>query len=296
MFYNIKCWGSGTTSSKLTIDGVEKTGILLSSSYILDGTNLNTSHSFYNTSACIHDNIVHIFGGNYDGEITNKHFIIEDEDFKYIDDMPIYPTSAESISFGGKIHVFTNQNQHYTWNEKDGWVREMDLPFESSTIASVVYRNDLFLFDDNGSLYEYDSGSFIEKDNCSLTGTHFKVVTFNGKIHVLGPFRESFHYTWDYRHGFVKLDDLPTSVYYNPVVVDSKYIYILGNGANEVETDDIFIYDGKTWKKSGMSIPYKIDGGTAVHDGENISYLIGGNTTDDTTKNFRKLFKKIYVL
>ena len=302
MFYNIKSWGSSGTSSKLTIDGIEKTGISLKTAYVLDGTDLNTSHSFFNTSACIHDNKVHVVGGNYDGEDTNKHFVIEDNEFKYVDDVPIdSPIVTKIISFGGKIHAFFSQNKHYTWSEEDGWVEQEILPFQSSTISPVVYQNDLFLFEGTGyGLYKYQTEGFVKKDTHPIyetdqTASDFKVVSYNRKIHVFGPYMSLTHYTWDYTNGFVKMNDLPTANYYNPIVADSKFIYILGNGENSNETDQIFIFNGKEWNPSGMYIPYKIDGGCAVHDGEKISYLIGGNTTDNTTKNLRKLFKKIYI-
>lgn len=259
---------------------------------------------FYNGSAIIFDNKIHILGGtvdprmHYSWDMDTETLIWEEESrLPYDFNDGAKSGSVASVIYDNKIHIFGGRTasirrNHYSW---DGtvWTAEELLPYTGLAMGDVViFRNQMhvlgittpnqassgpvniinhFKWDDHDPEHP---GWLFQSEIPSDIGPNFRVVVWNDAIHIIGKTK---HYSWTPETLTWKEES--TLPYEQPAeaIVVGNYIRIMGSELNESEA--VNCYYGKyvknkfTWTKyDNLLVGY--DSGSAVMG--RILYLLSG--------------------
>lgn len=259
---------------------------------------------FYNGSAIIFDNKIHILGGtvdprmHYSWDMDTDTLIWEEESrLPYDFNDGSKSGSVASVIYDDKIHIFGGRTasirrNHYSW---DGtvWTAEELLPYTGLAMGDVViFRNQIhvlgittpnqassgpiniinhFKWDDHDP--EHPGWLFQSKIPSNI-GSNFRVVVWNDAIHIIGKTK---HYSWTPETLTWKEES--TLPYEQPAeaIVVGNYIRIMGSELNESEAVNCYygkyVKDKFTWTKyDDLLVGY--DSGSAVMG--RILYLLSG--------------------
>lgn len=259
---------------------------------------------FYNGSAIIFDNKIHILGGtvdprmHYSWDMDTDTLIWEEESrLPYDFNDGSKSGSVASVIYDDKIHIFGGRTasirrNHYSW-DGTAWTAEELLPYTGLAMGdAVIFRNQIhvlgittpnqassgpiniinhFKWDDHDP--EHPGWLFQSKIPSGI-GSNFRVVVWNDAIHIIGKTK---HYSWTPETLTWKEES--TLPYEQPAeaIVVGNYIRIMGSELNESEAVNCYygkyVKDKFTWTKyDDLLVGY--DSGSAVMG--RILYLLSG--------------------
>lgn len=210
----------------------------------------NIPYSFYNGSAVVFQNKIHLLGGE---SSQTSHYTFDGTTWTQLSNLPFNFYEGSAIAFGGKIHCIggaSNQAQYYTYDGTT-WTHETDLPDVWLGTYNHVY---LYILGLNHAV-ESNSNLVLAGSNNGSNQNWTRVATLDNG---------SWNVNWSALSN--------GSTYYSSVAYNNL-IYLIGDsgtGGTNYTT-----WNGTT-QSTTYSLPFKFTNGYALeYDGE--IHILGGS-------------------
>lgn len=232
--------------------------------------------NFYNGSAVVLNNEIHILGG--DGQ-SLKHHKYNGSSWSKVSDLPYNVQNSSAVVLNDEIHILGGSNPtYYTYHWKyDGasWTEVSTLPYNFYNGSAVIFNNEIHILGGtNNALkhYKWNGNSWTEVSKLPYNFQNGSAVVYNNEIHILGIDYGSSYYTKHYKWNgstWTSVSTLPYGFYDGDAVVYNNEIYILGgNGGNNKH----YKYNGSSWTNLAL-LPYYFTSGSAVELNDEIHML-----------------------
>ena len=246
--------------------------------------------NFYNGSAVIFNNEIHILGG---GGQSLKYHKYDGSSWSKASDLPYNFQNGSAVIFNNEIHILGGSNPtYYTHHWKyDGasWTQVSTLPYNFYNGSAVIFNNEIHILGGtNNALkhYKWNGNSWTEVSKLPYNFQNGSAVVLNNEIHILGGDYNTTcyikHYKWN-GNSWTSVSTLPYNFYYGEAVVLNNEIHILGgNGGIDAHRK----YNGSSWSNLA-SIPYSFSSGSAVALNNEIHILGSTYSSSYYTKHYK---------
>lgn len=206
--------------------------------------------------------------------------------------------SAMPTTFERNGLLYVASAQLHSW-DGETWTTITDMPFGGSRDNRVVlYNDEVYAYKNSNNtsdpyyckLYKYDWNEWTEVT--TMPDAHFlgSMVVYNGCIHVIGGNYIKTHHVWD-GSTWTETGCWPVQGLTNNTVVYNDEIYAFAGGWH---TTGYYIYNGETWRKADVTIPWDcaisatgVVGGTKCVVHENAIYIHNHHKDNATTGFFK---------
>ena len=192
--------------------------------------------NFYNGSAVIFNNEIHILGGQ--GQ-TLKHHKYKGSSWSKVSDLPYNFYSGSAVVLNNEIHILGGTNStYYKYHYKyDGasWTEVSTLPYNFYNGSAVIFNNEIHILGGtNNALkhYKWNGNSWSKVSDLPYNFYNGSAVVYNNEIHILGSDYGSSYYTKHYKWNgstWTSVSTLPYGFYDGDAVVYNNEIHILGS-------------------------------------------------------------------
>ena len=251
--------------------------------------------NFYNGSAVIFNNEIHILGGQ--GQ-SLKHHKYDGSSWSKVSDLPYNFQNGSAVVLNNEIHILGGTNStyfkyHYKYDGAS-WSEVSTLPYDFQNGSAVVFNNEIHILGSTNSPYfkyhyKYDGASWTSVSDLPYNFQNGSAVVLNNEIHILGGDYSSAHYKKHYKWNgstWTSVSTLPYNFYNGDAVVYNNEIHILG-GNGGINT--YCKYNGSSWSNLA-SIPYYFTGGSAVELNNEIHILGSNYSSTYYTKHYKAKF------
>ena len=246
--------------------------------------------NFYNGSAVVLNNEIHILGG---GGQSLKHHKYNGSSWSKVSDLPYNFQNGSAVVLNNEIHILGGTNStYYKYHYKyDGasWTSVSTLPYDFYNGSAVIFNNEIHILGGtNNALkhYKWNGNSWTEVSKLPYNFQNGSAVVLNNEIHILGGDYNTTCYIKHYKYNgssWSEVSTLPYSFYYGEAIVLNDEIHILGgNGGN----NKYYKYNGSSWSNLA-SIPYYFTNGSAVGLNNEIHVLGSGYGSSYYTKHYK---------
>ena len=282
----------------VTIDGVPFEGDVLNlvSEIIVASNSISTlPYNFYNGSAVVLNNEIHILGGN--GKRT-AHYKWNGKSWVQVSTLPYNFEHGGCVVYNNEIHILgttfdsSYYKAHYKWNGTS-WEEVSTLPFDLYYGSAVVLNNEIHILGGNGGYtkhYKYNGSTWTEVSTLPYEFYQGCAVVYNNEIHILGGRAYKEHYKYD-GTSWIKVSTLPYEFYQGCAVVYNNEIHILGGNGGYTKH---YKYDGTSWIKVS-TLPYEFYYGSAVVYNDEIQ-ILGSYSSNYSDKYHYSIIKKRYKI
>ena len=177
-------------------------------------------YRFYNGCAVRYKDKIHILGGEVEGT-SRLHYVYDGMQWLEEEDLPYDFYKGSAVVHNDKIYIIgsastnmiedvepsiTCQKACYSWNEEDGWTKEIDLPYEFYFGCAVVCNDKLYLLGGGGTsttrkyarTWDFINDSWQSIANLSyVTSTTANIpstaVVYDNKIYITGLGSSSYY-------------------------------------------------------------------------------------------------------
>ena len=247
-------------------------------------------YKFYQGSAVVLNNEIHILGGNAKNIWTN-HYKFNGSSWESVSTLPYEFAYGSAVVYNNEIHILGSGSSaaptnHYKFNGSS-WESVSTLPYNFYDGSTVVY---------NGEIHILGGGSNYYTDHYKFNGTSWEsvstlpyefylgsAVVFNNEIHILGSGGGN-HYTKHYKFNgtsWESVSTLPYIFYNGSAVVFNNEIHILGGGNHYT---DHYKFNGTSWE-SVSTLLYEFYNGSAVVYNNEI-HILGGGASNNRTNHY----------
>ena len=150
---------------------------------------------FYNGSAAVLNNEIHILGGSGDGE--TKHYKYNGTSWKSVSTLPYEFRYGSAVVLNNEIHILgsnspNGETSHYKFNGTS-WESVSTLPYDFYDSSAVVYNNKIHILGGDASKcdtkhYMYNGTSWSSVSTLPYSFHRSSAVVYNDKIHILGGY------------------------------------------------------------------------------------------------------------
>ena len=250
-------------------------------------------YSFYNGSAVVLNDEIHILGGN--GNNTN-HYKFNGSSWEEVSTLPYNFYDGSAVVLNNEIHILGGSSSstykyHYKYNGSS-WVRVSTLPHDFYRGSAVVYNGEIHIlgdYSDGRKHYKYNGTSWEEVSNLPYTFYDGTAVVYNNEIHIMGSKYSGKYYNSDETYNYFtehykyngtywsRVSTLPYDFYDGSAVVLNNEIHILG-GSDSGNYTKHYKYNGTYWSRVS-TLPYNFYNGSAVvYNGE--IHILGSSSKD----------------
>ena len=192
--------------------------------------------NFYNGSAVIFNNEIHILGGQ--GQ-SLKHHKYNGSSWSKVSDLPYNFYNGSAVVLNNEIHILGGTNStYYKYHYKyDGasWTEVSTLPYDFYNGSAVVFNNEIHILGGSGGItkhYKYNGSSWTQVSTLPYDFAYSNAVVLNNEIHILGSgynsYYNQYHYKWN-GSTWTQVSTLPYYFYNGDAVVLNNEIHILGS-------------------------------------------------------------------
>ena len=210
--------------------------------------------NFYQGSAVIYNNEIHILGGYNSG---TKHYKWDGTSWVLVSTLPYSFYRGSAVVYNNEIHIlgsYDYKTRHYKWNGSS-WSSVSTLPYNFYEGSIVVYNNEIHILGGNGvytSYYKWDGSSWSSVSTLPYNSYDSSAVVYNNEIHLLGGGGTGYgtnHYKWD-GSSWSSVSTLPYDFSHSCAVIwnsgAENEIIILGSEKSAYYNYDAQ-WDGSTW-------------------------------------------------
>ena len=258
-------------------------------------------YSFFNGSAVVFNNEIHILGGGDSSSDHTKHYKFNGTTWTQVSTLPYKFYYGSAVVFNNEIHILgcgdsISYDKHYKFNGT-AWTRVSTLPYNFYQGSAVVFNNEIHIL---GSSYSSDQTKHYKFNGArwtqvsTLPGYFYNgsAVVFNNEIHILGGAHYSSytkHHKYNGRSWTASISKLPYNLYYGSAVVYNNEIRILGGIGGE---NNYYKYNGSSWTQLS-TLPYNFYQGSAVVYNNEV-HMLGSSYSSDYTKHYKSYM--IYIM
>ena len=259
---------------------------------------INLPYNFYNGSAVVLNNEIHILGSGNSSSYT-KHYKWNGTSWTEVSTLPYGFYSGSAVVLNNEIHILggnyssSARTNHYKWNGST-WVSVSTLPYEFYSGSAVVLNGEIHILGGANyttNHYKWNGTSWTSTSVSTLPSEFYRgaAVVLNNEIHILGSQNTSY-YNKFYRYAINTWtqyyeNSLPYNFYEGSAVVLNNEIHILGGNDSSVRTNH-YKWNGSTWV-SVSTLPYEFYNGSAVVLNNEI-HILGSEHSYTTYKNHYK--------
>ena len=150
-------------------------------------------YNFYDGSAVVFNNEIHILGGVNSGSSHNtSHYKWNGSAWIEVSTLPYNFYYGSAVVYNNEIHILGsaysgNYSKHYKWNGS-AWTEVSTLPYQFYGGSAVVYNNEIHILSSNNFPYHYKwNGTAWTKVSTLPYGfVNRSAVVYNNEIHILG--------------------------------------------------------------------------------------------------------------
>ena len=266
------------------IDGVTVTEDLNLLSALTDFEFPKLPYNFYEGSAVVLNNEIHILGGALSGCRTN-HYKFNGTSWTKVSTLPYEFYDGSAVVLNNEIHILGGSGgdqNHYKFNGTS-WTKVSTLPSKFYCGSAVVLNNEIhilggFIYNTTGH-YKLNGTSWTKVSTLPYEFYYGSAVVLNNKIHILGG--EGSTYGGYHRSlngtSWTKVSTLPYTFTRGSAVVLNNEIHIMGSDA----LTDYYEYHYNINKGNKLNkLPYRFYDGSAVVLNNEI-HILGGNDNTD---------------
>lgn len=258
---------------------------------------------FYNGSAVVYDEKIHILGGD---EYSKDHYSFDGINWSLESNMGFTPRekNESALLYNNKIYIpgiEQNDSYRFYYFDNGSWIKGPIIPTISERSMKIncmiVYNNKIHIFGgawytytDYDKHYSYDGTEWVEENDLENgTGTESSsIVVYNNKIYIIGgrnelsvPYLKMIEiYYDDINSKYIQNEiNIPYQFISGAAVVYHDKIHIFGGSYGNTGRNH-YSYDGVKWKKE-FDLPYDFSNGSAVVYKDEI-YLLGGQNSQYT--------------
>jgi len=216
---------------------------------------------FYNGSAVVYNNEIHILGSIESGNYT-KHYKWNGSSWTNVSILPYDFYYGSAVVYNNEIHIlggFNERTKHYKWNGST-WTEVSILPYYFYEGAAVVLNNEIHILKDTEH-YKWNGSTWTSVSTLPYNFYQGSAVVYNNEIHILGGEGNNYtkHYKWD-GTSWSSVSTLPYTFTVGSAVVFNNEIHILGGNGNSTKH---YKWNGSTWSNVS-TLPYRFYAGSAV--------------------------------
>ena len=271
----------------VTIDGVPFEGDVLNlvSETTIENISVSTlPYNFYQGSAVVLNNEIHILGSNKDTSYT-KHYKWSGSAWTEVSTLPYNFYQGSAVVYNKEIHILGSANsncynKHYKWNGIT-WTEVSTLPYDFCYGSAVVYNNEIHILGSSISSlqrahYKWNGITWTKVSTLPYGFSQSSAVVYNKEIHILGSANSNYqtkHYKWN-GSAWLEVSTLPYGFLWGSAVVFNNEIHIVGRHNS---LNGHYKWNGSAWLEVAI-LPYVfLHGRTVIFKGE--IHIMGNSDT-----------------
>ena len=165
--------------------------------YYWSNTSTDLLYYFYEGSAVVYNNELHILGGT--GGST-KHYKYDGSSWTSVSTLPYKFYQSSAVVYNNELHILGGNNSSTNHYKYDGssWTSVSTLPYNFYRGSAVVYNNEIHILGgSNGSNYtkhyKYNGKSWSSVSTLPYNFYQGSAVVYNNEIHILGSNNSSYN-------------------------------------------------------------------------------------------------------
>ena len=244
-------------------------------------------YDFYNGSTLIHNNELHILGGQ--GVKTN-HYKWDGSSWTSVSTLPYEFYYGSAIVYNGEIHIIgagtsTYRKNHYKWNGSS-WTSVSTLPYDFIQGSTVIFNNELHILGSGNAYaayhYKWNGTEWTSVSTIPYSFYLGGAVVHNGEIHLLGgSSKNKYHYKWN-GSSWTSVSTLPYAFTECSSIVYNNEIHLIGGSSSGRYHCK---WNGSSWTDMS-ALPYTIASCSVTFYNDQIA-LLGGS--GDNNRKFMSL-------
>ena len=252
-------------------------------------------YNFYNGSAVIYNNEIHILGGT-DG--ATKHYKFNGTSWISVSTLPYDLINGCAVVFNNEIHIMGGNGSpkgHYKFNGTS-WISVSNIGLDFLNGSAVIYNNEIHIIGGTYTIrmhYKFNGTSWVSVSNTLSPIYGSSAVVCNNKIHVMGSGdgnNSRSHYIFDGSYWSALATRLPYDFSYSSSVAINNEVHIIGSSySNNYKSH--YKFNGSIWSIV-ETLPYDFYRGSAVVLNDEI-YILGSAASN---KTYTSKYMNVYAL